>query len=267
MIGAPPGYVGYEEGGVLTESIRRRPYQLLLLDEFEKCHHDVWNLLLQLFDEGHLTDSHGRKVDFRNVLVVMTSNIGAEILSDLPSHYKGNETEVESVIMGTVEKTLSPELLNRIDETILFNRLQREHMNQITEIGLKEIGKRLESNQNMKLDASRLAMECLSDRGYDVRYGARPLHRLLTRNILNPLSHLVLDGGVIDGDTVHVRTRGEADIISQKDGDSHGWISNDKNDDKNNVVILRNHPQKATHEREEWDDEEYLFEDGIHDHR
>lgn len=102
-----------------------------------KCHHDVWNLLLQLFDEGHLTDSHGRKVDFRNVLVVMTSNIGAEILSDLPSHYKGNETEVESVIMGTVEKTLSPELLNRIDETILFNRLQREHMNQITGENIK----------------------------------------------------------------------------------------------------------------------------------
>ena len=97
-----------------------------------KCHHDVWNLLLQLFDEGHLTDSHGRKVDFRNVLVVMTSNIGAEVLSGLPSNYKGNETEVESVIMGTVEKTLSPELLNRIDETILFNRLQRENISQIT---------------------------------------------------------------------------------------------------------------------------------------
>ena len=132
LIGAPPGYVGYEEGGVLTEAIRRRPYQLLLLDEFEKGHTNIWNLLLQLFDEGHLTDSHGRKVDFRNVIVVMTSNMGAEVVANLPDHYEGNEPEVQSAIMGIAEKTLSPELLNRIDEKIIFNRLQREHMGTIT---------------------------------------------------------------------------------------------------------------------------------------
>lgn len=267
LIGAPPGYVGYEEGGVLTESIRRRPYQLLLLDEFEKCHHDVWNILLQLFDEGHLTDSHGRKVDFRNVLVVMTSNIGADVLSDLPSHYKGNESEVESVIMDSVQKTLSPELLNRIDDTILFNRLQRENMNQITDIGLNEIGMRLETNQNMTLDVTQAAKECLSERGYDVRYGARPLQRLLTKSILNPLSHLVLDGGVRDGEIVQVRTQGEADILARNGDANHGWLGVDKNDDKNNVVILRNHPKQASVEKEQWDDEEFLFEDGIHGHR
>ncbi len=132
LIGAPPGYIGYEEGGVLTEAVRRRPYQLLLLDEFEKGHPSVWNLLLQLFDEGHLTDSHGRKVDFRNVIVVMTSNMGAEVVANLPDHYLGNEPEVQNAIMDIVGKTLSPELQNRIDEKIVFNRLQRENMAQIT---------------------------------------------------------------------------------------------------------------------------------------
>ena len=120
----------------------------------------------------------------------------------------------------------------------------------LKDIGLKEIGKRLESNHSMKLDVSRLSRDCLSDRGYDVRYGARPLQRLLTRNILNPLSHLVLDGGVKDGDTVHVRTQGEAEILSRQDGERHGWISNDNNDDKNNIVIIRNHPQETTNKRE-----------------
>ena len=132
LIGAPPGYIGYEEGGVLTEAVRRRPYQLLLLDEFEKGHPSVWNLLLQLFDEGHLTDSHGRKVDFRNVIVVMTSNMGAEVVANLPDHYLGNEPDVQNAIMDIVGKTLSPELQNRIDEKIIFNRLQRENMAQIT---------------------------------------------------------------------------------------------------------------------------------------
>jgi ATP-dependent Clp protease ATP-binding subunit ClpB len=155
LIGAPPGYIGYEEGGVLTESIRRRPYQLLLLDEFEKGHKEVWNLLLQVFDEGHLSDSHGRKVDFRNVICVMTSNMGAEVFSQLPNSYIGSEPEVgfnvfkglhytmitalincipqvQAAIMDIVRRTLSPELLNRIDETILFNRLQREHIDAIT---------------------------------------------------------------------------------------------------------------------------------------
>lgn len=267
LIGAPPGYVGYEEGGVLTEAVRRRPYQVLLLDEFEKGHKDVWNLLLQLFDEGRLTDSHGRTVDFRNVIVVMTSNIGAQVVANLPEHFRGSEPEVQSQIMDVVRKTLSPELLNRIDESIIFNRLQREHMDMIADIGLKEIATRLENAQNMQLDVSDSAKSCIAEKGYDVRYGARPLKRVLARDILNPLSRLVLEGGVIDGDTVKVRTLGEVESSVTIDS-SISWISSSSDsEDKNNVVILRNHEQKTEPQDEKWDDDEFLMEDGIHMHR
>lgn len=265
LIGAPPGYVGYDEGGVLTESIRRRPYQVILLDEFEKGHRDVWNLLLQLFDEGHLTDSHGRKVDFRNCIIVMTSNLGAQVLADLPSHYKGTEPDVEENIMNVVRHTLSPELLNRIDETVVFNRLQRENMDRIAEIGVQDIAKRLEDGQNMKLDVSPLAMDCLAEKGFDIRYGARPLKRALARELLNPLSRLVLEGCVLDGDDVLVRTRSEAE--KAKASFPHGWISsNPVSEDKNDVVLIRNHELRAP-EEETWDDEEFLLDDGTHEHR
>jgi len=266
LIGAPPGYVGYEEGGVLTESIRRRPYQVILLDEFEKAHREVWNIFLQLFDEGHVTDSHGRKVDFRNCIVVMTSNMGAQVLADLPGHYKGTEPEVKEAIMEVVRHTLSPELLNRIDESILFNRLQRENMDSIAEIGVRDIAKRLEEGQNMTLNISKATMECIAEKGYDVRYGARPLKRTLVRELLNPLSKLVLEGAVIDGDTVKVRTRGEAD--KNRAEYTQGWIcSNPTSEDKNNVVIIKNH-EPAKMEEETWDDDgDFLLEDGVHHHR
>ena len=266
MIGAPPGYVGYDEGGVLTESIRRRPYQVILLDECEKGHRDVWNLLLQLFDEGHLTDSHGRKVDFRNCIIVMTSNLGAHVLAELPSHFKGTEPEVHESIMDVVRHTLSPELLNRIDETVVFNRLQRENMDRIAEIGVADIAKRLEDGQNMKLDVSPLAMDCLAEKGFDIRYGARPLKRTLARELLNPLSRLVLEGSVIDGDEVLVRTRGEAEKDSQFS--EHGWISsNPASADKNDIVIIRNHEIRPPSEPAWDDDGEFLLEDGSHQHR
>lgn len=269
LIGAPPGYVGYEEGGVLTESVRRRPYQVLLLDEFEKGHRDVWNLLLQLFDEGHLTDSHGRKVDFRNVIVVMTSNIGAEVISQLPEHVVGSEPQVQESIMEVVRRTLSPELLNRIDETVLFNRLQREHMDRIAEIGLSDIAKRLESGQNMTMDVSPASIDCIADRGYDVRYGARPLKRALARDVLNPLSRLVLEGGVVDGDIVRVRTRAEAETMIDEGAGENGYITSSSDDDESAVVILRNHEpsEDGSEEEEAWDDDEYLLEDGTHSHR
>eukprot|EP00550_Attheya_septentrionalis_P002059 CAMPEP_0198289598 /NCGR_PEP_ID=MMETSP1449-20131203/7717_1 /TAXON_ID=420275 /ORGANISM="Attheya septentrionalis, Strain CCMP2084" /LENGTH=884 /DNA_ID=CAMNT_0043987941 /DNA_START=96 /DNA_END=2750 /DNA_ORIENTATION=- len=266
LIGAPPGYVGYEEGGVLTESIRRRPYQVLLLDEFEKGHRDVWNLLLQLFDEGHLTDSHGRKVDFRNVIVVMTSNMGAEVISQLPAHILGSEPEVQEAVMNVVRHTLSPELLNRIDETVCFNRLQREHMDTIAKIGLKDIESRLESELNMSLDVSPLALDCLASRGYDVRYGARPLKRTLAKDVLNPLSRLVLEGAVTDGDVVKVCTRGEA----LKSIEGFGFITSSPmgSTDKNDVVILRNHEiNSQKNDEDDWDDDEFLLEDGVHHHR
>jgi ATP-dependent Clp protease ATP-binding subunit ClpB len=271
LIGAPPGYVGYESAGQLTESVRRRPYQVLLLDEFEKGHPDVWNLLLQLFDEGRLTDSHGRKVDFRNVIVVMTSNMGAQVLADLPAHYQGNEPEVQGAMMDVVRKTLSPELLNRIDEKIIFNRLQREHMDKIATIGLHEINERLQSGQNMTLDVSNTAKLCLAEKGYDFRYGARPLKRVLAQDILNPLSKLVLEGGVIDGDVVQVRTLGECENLQKNTLPSLSWItstSSEGSNDKNSVVIIRNHEMAISDDSDtSWEDEEFLMEDGIHEHR
>jgi len=265
LIGAPPGYIGYDEGGVLTESIRRRPYQVILLDEFEKAHRDVWNLLLQLFDDGRLTDSHGRTVNFSNSIIVMTSNLGAHVLAELPSHFKGSEPEVQEKIMDVVRQTLSPELLNRIDEMVVFNRLQRDNMNSIAEIGIRDIAKRLEDGQNMTLDVSQLALDCIAEKGFDVRYGARPLKRTLAKEILNPLSRLVLEGCVVEGDDVLVRTRGEADKNTADY--PHGWISsNPASQDKNDVVIIRNHEIKPLNE-EVWDDDEFLLEDGEHLHR
>ena len=244
LIGAPPGYVGYDQGGVLTESVRRRPYQVILLDEFEKGHPEVWNIILQLFDEGHLTDSHGRKVDYSNVIVVMTSNMGAQVIAQLPAHLKGSEPEVQESIMEAVRRTLSPELINRIDECIVFNRLQREHMDQIADIGIKEMAERLEDGQKMTLDVSQLAKAVISERGYDVRYGAPPLKRALVKEVLNPISHLVLNGGVHEGDVVKVRTRGEVMQLAKAGEAEFGWTSGCSlvSEGKNDVVILNNHP-------------------------
>lgn len=252
----------------MTESVRRRPYQILLLDEFEKAHRDVWNLLLQLFDEGHLTDSHGRTVDFRNVIVIMTSNLGAQVIAELPEHLRGSEPQVQEAIMEVVRQNLSPELLNRIDDTIVFNRLQRENMDTIADIGIQEIAKRLEEGQSMTLDVSMNAKDVLASMGFDVRYGARPLKRVLARELLNPLSRLVLEGAVKTGDTVQVRTRAEAEK-AQKGGEAEfGWIcSNEASDNKNDVVIIRNHEQEKEEDEKVWDDDEYLMEDGTHAHR
>lgn len=245
LIGAPPGYVGYDQAGALTESVRRRPYQVLLLDEFEKAHREVWNLLLQLFDEGFLTDSHGRKVDFRNVIVIMTSNLGANVLAELPAAYTGSEPPVQEAIMAVVRQHLSPELLNRIDESVMFNRLQREHMDTIADIGLQDVARRLKEGQGMELVVSNLAKSVIAEMGYDPRYGARPLKRVLAREVLNPLSRLVLEQAVAAGQSVQVCTRGEAQVM-QKNGERRavfGWISRDEaSDDKNDVVILRNQP-------------------------
>ena len=235
---------------MLTESVRRRPYQVLLLDEFEKAHPDVWNVLLQLFDEGRLTDSHGRTIDFRNCIVVMTSNMGAHLIAELAPHLRGSEPEVAAQIMEFVRHQLSPELLNRIDDSIIFNRLQRENMDAITEIGVSQIAHRLEEGQNMTLDVSPIAKSVLSEMGYDVRYGARPLKRVLTKQLLNPLSHLILEGAIREGDIVRVRSRAEATKeASQGTGNGLGWLSaNPHSDDKNDVVILRNHENSVDEE-------------------
>merc|ERR1712224_765353 len=253
LIGSPPGYVGYENGGVLTEAVRRRPYQVVLLDEFEKAHPEVWNLLLQLFDDGILTDSHGRRVDFSNVIVVMTSNMGAQIISELPSHLKGNEVSVKESIMNLIRKTLSPELLNRIDETVIFNRLQREHIDQIAELNIAQIADRLSKSQDMTLEVSQAARACIAEHGFDIRYGARPLKRALANEILNPLSKAILEGHVREGDVVRVATRGEAQNIQKRGKTRLGWVTgaDHRSKDRNDVVVLKNHDTRSENDASE----------------
>ncbi len=201
LIGAPPGYVGYEEGGALTEAVRRRPYQVVLFDEIEKAHPDVFNVLLQVLDDGRLTDGQGRTVDFRNVLIVMTSNLGSEYLVNL------GETEdtkaVEKEVMGVVRGHFRPEFLNRIDEIILFHRLRREDMGAIVDIQFRRL-QRLLDERKIKLDLDAKGRQWLADRGYDPTYGARPLKRVIQKWVQDPLAQQLLAGEIADGQTVKV---------------------------------------------------------------
>lgn len=201
LIGAPPGYVGYDEGGALTEAVRRRPYQVILFDEIEKAHPDVFNILLQVLDDGRLTDGQGRTVDFRNTLIVMTSNLGAEFLV---SQKEGEDTEaVRDQVMAVVRSAFRPEFLNRVDEIILFHRLKRSEMGRIVDIQMGRLRKLLEDRKiSVSLDAS--AREWLADKGYDPAYGARPLKRAMQKLLQDPLAELILSGKVKDGDTVKV---------------------------------------------------------------
>jgi ATP-dependent Clp protease ATP-binding subunit ClpB len=201
MIGAPPGYVGYDEGGALTEAVRRRPYQVVLFDEIEKAHPDVFNVLLQVLDDGRLTDGQGRTVDFRNTLIVMTSNLGAEYLV---AQAEGQDTEaVRDLVMAEVRARFRPEFLNRVDEIILFHRLKREHMGRIVDIQMQRLGKLLEERKIvLTLDAK--AREWLADKGYDPAYGARPLKRVIQKHVQDPLAELILSGKVKDGETVAI---------------------------------------------------------------
>lgn len=197
----------------------------------------------------------------------MTSNLGAHVLSELPAEFRGSEPQVHDAIMEVVRSTLSPELLNRIDEAVIFNRLQRENMDRIAEIGIKEIAHRLEEGQNMTLDVSSNAKDVLAEMGYDVRYRARPLKRTLTRELLNPLSRLVLEGSVSEGDVVRARTRAEATNEQKIIGDGFGWISsNPSSENKNDVVLVKDSEPKVE-EEEPWDDNDFLMEDGMHSHR
>jgi len=207
LVGAPPGYIGHEEGGQLTEAVRRRPYQIVLFDEFEKAHRDVWNVLLQVFDEGFLTDSQGRKVDFRNTVCIMTSNLGSEVISMMPEKYLGSEPEVEAAIMDVVRSELSPELLNRIDAVSIFNRLQRPAMRRIVDIQLERISERIMDGARLRLAVDDGARDVLADLGYDVKYGARPLLRVLNSDVMVPMSRLLLEGQLTAGDTVEVIVR------------------------------------------------------------
>jgi ATP-dependent Clp protease ATP-binding subunit ClpB len=205
LIGAPPGYVGYDEGGALTEAVRRRPYQVVLFDEIEKAHPDVFNVLLQVLDDGRLTDGQGRTVDFRNTLIIMTSNLGSEFLVNQP---EGEDTSaVREQVMGMVRAHFRPEFLNRVDEIILFHRLQKSEMGRIVEIQFSRLQKLLEDRKiTLTLDAA--ARDWLAAKGWDPAYGARPLKRVIQRNLQDPLSEMILAGDVQDGDRVVISAEG-----------------------------------------------------------
>ncbi len=201
LIGAPPGYVGYEEGGVLTEAVRRRPYQVILFDEIEKAHPDVFNVLLQVLDDGRLTDGQGRTVDFRNTLIIMTSNLGSEYLVNQP---EGEDTEaVRDQVMNVVRAHFRPEFLNRVDEIILFHRLKREHMGRIVDIQIGRLQKLLADRKiEIKLDDK--ARDWLAQKGYDPAYGARPLKRVIQKFVQDPLAEQMLAGKIKDGEAVKI---------------------------------------------------------------
>ncbi|HSV15565.1 MAG TPA: ATP-dependent chaperone ClpB [Tepidisphaeraceae bacterium] len=202
LIGAPPGYVGYEEGGRLTEAVRRRPYSVILFDEVEKAHRDVFNVLLQVLDDGRLTDGQGRTVNFKNTVVIMTSNIGSQEIQKLATH-QAPEWEVEAAVKNLLKDYFRPEFLNRIDEVILFHSLSKEQLSRIVDVQLEGLRKRL-AGRNLKLALSDDAKKLLADEGYDPTYGARPLKRVIQQRLENALATKILGGEFADGDTVHV---------------------------------------------------------------
>jgi ATP-dependent Clp protease ATP-binding subunit ClpB len=205
LIGAPPGYVGYDEGGALTEAVRRRPYQVVLFDEIEKAHPDVFNVLLQVLDDGRLTDGQGRTVDFRNTLIIMTSNLGSEFLVNQP---EGEDTAaVRDQVMGVVRAHFRPEFLNRIDDIILFHRLQKSEMGRIVEIQFARLTRLLE-DRKIELTLDPKARDWLAEKGWDPAYGARPLKRVIQRSVQDPLAEMILAGEVKDGDRVLISEKG-----------------------------------------------------------
>jgi ATP-dependent Clp protease ATP-binding subunit ClpB len=202
LIGAPPGYVGYDEGGQLTEAVRRRPYSVILFDEIEKAHTDVFNVLLQVLDDGRLTDGHGRTVDFKNTVVIMTSNVGSQLIlayrgGDDPESYE----QMKGEVLDVLRRQFRPEFLNRVDEIVVFHSLSREHLKQIVEIQLERLRARLEE-RHITLELTDRAREYLAATGYDPSYGARPLKRAIQKELETPLGRLLLKGEVSDGQTV-----------------------------------------------------------------
>ncbi len=217
LIGAPPGYVGYDEGGALTEAVRRRPYQVILFDEIEKAHPDVFNILLQVLDDGRLTDGHGRHVDFRNALIVLTSNLGSDIMAAQPEDE--DSTDVRDEVMDVVRAAFRPEFLNRLDEILLFHRLGREHMTGIVEIQLRRLRAML-ADRKIELEIDPAAQEWLADRGYDPVYGARPLKRVIQRHLQNPMATMILEGRINDDETVRVGAAGGNLVINGIDSEA-----------------------------------------------
>ncbi|MCX8500715.1 MAG: AAA family ATPase, partial [Alphaproteobacteria bacterium] len=202
LIGAPPGYVGYDEGGVLTEAVRRRPYQVILFDEVEKAHPDLFNVLLQVLDDGRLTDGQGRTVDFRNCLIVLTSNLGAEVMAsdDLDSDGESmSSVAVRNQVMAIVRSHFRPEFLNRLDDVLMFSRLTRDNMAAIVRLQIRDLERRL-TERNLSIELDPTALDWLARTGYDPVYGARPLKRIIQRQLMNPLSEKILGGELVEGD-------------------------------------------------------------------
>ena len=213
LIGAPPGYVGYDEGGVLTEAVRRRPYQVVLFDEVEKAHPDVFNVLLQVLDDGVLTDGQGRQVDFKQTLIVLTSNLGAQALSQLPEG--ADAADARRDVMDAVRAHFRPEFLNRLDETIIFDRLGRADMDGIVEIQLRRLAARL-AGRKITLDLDDGARTWLADEGYDPVFGARPLKRVIQRSLQDQLAEMILAGDVKDGETITVSAGADGLIVGDR---------------------------------------------------
>jgi ATP-dependent Clp protease ATP-binding subunit ClpC len=222
LVGSPPGYVGFDEGGQLTEKVRRKPYSVILLDEIEKAHPDVFNILLQVLDDGRLTDSKGRVVDFRNTVVIMTSNIGAEALKYRKSLGFGaqsatqSQENAKSVMMEELKKAFRPEFLNRIDEMIVFHSLEKEELSKIVVLMAKTLTKRLEE-QNITLELTPAAIEKIAKEGYDPQYGARPLRRAIQKHVEDRLSEEILKGTVLTGQRVVFDVKDDQFVVNVKE--------------------------------------------------
>jgi ATP-dependent Clp protease ATP-binding subunit ClpB len=212
LVGAPPGYVGYEEGGYLTEAVRRKPYSVILLDEVEKAHPDVFNVLLQVLDDGRLTDGQGRTVDFRNTVIVMTSNLGSSVIQEMAGeeHYE----QMKEAVMEIVGQHFRPEFINRVDDVVVFHPLEREQIRAIADIQLEHLRKRL-AERDIKLTLSDEALDLIAAEGFDPVYGARPLKRVIQREIENPLAQDILSGTFNAGDTVSIDIDGDKLVFKE----------------------------------------------------
>jgi ATP-dependent Clp protease ATP-binding subunit ClpB len=212
LIGAPPGYIGYDEGGQLTEAVRRRPYSVVLFDEIEKAHADVFNVLLQVLDEGRLTDSHGRLVDFKNTIIIMTSNIGSREIVE----FDGDDYDaMRKRVTDQLRDHFRPEFLNRVDDVVVFHRLDKSHLVDIVRLQLDDLRKRL-ADQRIELNVTSEAMDALAEEGYDPVYGARPLKRMLSRHLENPISKRIIAGDTHEGGSVTVDYR-DGDFVYRSD--------------------------------------------------
>ena len=223
LIGAPPGYVGYEEGGQLSEKVRRKPYSVVLLDEVEKAHPDIFNMLLQVLDDGHLTDSLGKKINFQNTIIIMTSNLGARQLKDFGTGVgfetkskKEQTNDIEkSIIQKELKKTFTPEFLNRIDEVIIFNNLEKKDIRKIVDIELAKVIKRV-NDIGYKLEVTLNAKDFLTEKGYDKKYGARPLNRAIQKYIEDLIAENVVSNNIKDGDIIEIDWIKKQDSLSLK---------------------------------------------------